>query len=161
MQSLRCLRAWTAFFIFGLVVSGLTAIPLETEQAVLERLAGQGTEGFAGWIHRVAEALRETNAKFPFLAYGTDWLAFGHLVIAVVFIGAWRDPVRNRWLFQFGMIACVAVVPLALIAGGVRGIPLHWRLLDCSFGVFGLVPLWLALRWTGRLATCSARERPA
>ena len=51
--------------------------------------------------------------------------------------------------------------PLALIAGGVRGIPLHWRLLDCSFGVFGLVPLWLALRWTGRLATCSARERPA
>ena len=37
---LRRLRAWTAFFIFDLVVSGLTAIPLETELAVLERLAG-------------------------------------------------------------------------------------------------------------------------
>lgn len=86
------LRAWTACFIFGLVVSGLTAIALETELAVLERLVGQGNDGFAGWIHRVAEALRETNAKFPFLAYGTDWLAFGHLVIAVAFIGAWRDP---------------------------------------------------------------------
>ena len=51
------LCAWTGFFIFGLVVSGLTAIPLETELAVLERLAGQGTDGFAGWIHRVAAAL--------------------------------------------------------------------------------------------------------
>ena len=99
-QQMRRLRVWTAFFIFGLVVSGLTAIPLETELAMLERLAGQGSDGLAGWIHRVADALRETNAKFPFLAYGTDWLAFGHLVIAVVFIGAWRDPVRNKWLFQ-------------------------------------------------------------
>lgn len=56
---LRRLRPWTAFFIIGLVVSGLTAIPLETELGVLERLAGQGTEGFAGWIHRVAEVLRD------------------------------------------------------------------------------------------------------
>ncbi len=59
----RRLRAWTAFFIFGLVVSGLTAIPLETELAVLARLAGQGTDGFAGWIHRVAEALRCRTAR--------------------------------------------------------------------------------------------------
>ena len=43
-ETLRRLRAWTAFFIFGLVVSGLTAIPLETELAVLERLAGQGSD---------------------------------------------------------------------------------------------------------------------
>ena len=34
---------------------------------------------------------------YPLLAYGTDWLAFSHLVLAVVFLGAWRDPVRNRW----------------------------------------------------------------
>jgi len=140
--TLRRLRAWTAFFIFGLVVSGLTAIPLETELAVLERLAGQGSDGLAGWIHRVAEGLRETNAKFPFLAYGTDWLAFGHLVIAVAFVGAWRDPVRNKWLFQFGMIACVAVVPWALGFGELRGIPLGWRLIDCAFGVAGFFPMW-------------------
>ena len=145
-QLLGRLRAWTAFFIFGLVVSGLTAIPLETELAVLERLAGQGSEGFAGWIHRVAEALRETNAKFPFLAYGTDWLAFGHVVIAVAFVGAWRDPVRNKWLFQFGMIACVAVVPWALVFGEVRRIPLGWRLVDCTFGVVGFFPMWLCWR---------------
>lgn len=145
------LRAWTAFFIFGLVVSGLTAIPLETELEILERLVGKGSEGFAGWIHRVAEGLRETNAKFPFLAYGTDWLAFGHLVIAVAFIGAWRDPVRNKWLFQFGMIACVAVVPWALVFGEVRGIPLGWRLIDGAFGVVGFFPMWHCDRLAGRL----------
>ena len=75
-QLLRRLRAWTAFFTFGLVVSGVTAIPLETELALLERLAGQGTEGYAGWIHRVAEALRDRSAVgqcvppvFPFRAF--------------------------------------------------------------------------------------------
>lgn len=143
-QLLRRLRAWTAFFIFGLVVSGLTAIPLETELAVL--VSGQGTGGFGFWIHRVADALQATNLNYPFLAYGTDCLAFGHVVIAIAFIGAWRDPVRNKWLFQFGMIACVAMVPWALAFGAVRGIPLGWRLIDCAFGVVGFFPMWLCWR---------------
>ena len=141
------LRAWTAFFIFGLVVSGLTAIPLETELTLLALLvSGQGADGFGVWIHRVADALQATNLNYPFLAYGTDWLAFGHLVIAMAFVGAWRDPVRNKWLFQFGMIACVAVVPWALGFGAVRGIPLGWRLIDCAFGVVGFFPMWLCWR---------------
>ena len=46
-------------------------------------------------------------------------------------------------MFTFGMIACAGVVPLALIAGPLRGIPFPWRLIDCSFGIFGFVPLWL------------------
>src|SRR5258708_34956825 len=71
--------------------------------------------GLAHWIVRVRDALRATNAAYPFMAYGTDWLAFGHFMIAVAFIGALRDPVRNVWLFTFGMIACVLVVPYALI----------------------------------------------
>ena len=33
---------------------------------------------------------------------------------------------------------------LALIFGPIRGIPLFWRLIDCSFGLFGAIPLWLA-----------------
>ena len=98
------LRAWTAFFIFGLVVSGLTAIPLETELTVLERLAGQGTDGFAGWIHRVGDALRETNAKFSLLAYGTDWLSFGHVVIALAFIGVVGFfPMGRGWRMANGV----------------------------------------------------------
>jgi hypothetical protein len=38
----------------------------------------------------------------PFLAYGTDWLAFAHLAIAVVFIGPWINPVRSQWVITFG-----------------------------------------------------------
>jgi hypothetical protein len=85
---------------------------------------------------------------FPFLFYGTDWLAFGHFVIAIAFIGTLKDPVRNRWLFDFGLIACALVIPFALVMGGVRGIPLWWRLVDCLFGIFGAVPLWLCRKWT-------------
>jgi hypothetical protein len=85
------------------------------------------------------------------MAYGTDWLAFGHFVIAIAFIGALRDPVRNRWLFLFGMISCVLVIPYAIICGAVRGIPFYWRLIDCSFGVVGVFPLWFCWKCTGEL----------
>lgn len=52
---------------------------------------------------------------------------------------------------EWGMIACAAVIPLALIAGPVRDIPAYWRVVDASFGVVGIVPLWLCRRWTLRL----------
>jgi hypothetical protein len=35
-------------------------------------------------------------------------------VIAIAFIGPWRDTVKNIWVIEFGMIACVLVVPFAL-----------------------------------------------
>ena len=97
------------------------------------------------------DALDHTYAAYPFMAYGTDWLAFGHFVIALAFVGALRDPVRNRWLFQFGMISCVLVIPYAITCGAVRGIPFYWRLIDCSFGVIGFFPLWFCWKWTGEL----------
>jgi hypothetical protein len=98
------------------------------------------------WIATVREGLRETYARYPFVAYGTDWLAFAHLVLAVLFVGPWRDPVKNRWVIEFGLFACAAVIPLALICGPLRGIPVYWRLIDCSFGVVGAVPLWVCWR---------------
>jgi uncharacterized membrane protein len=45
-----------------------------------------------------------------------------------------------------GLIASAAVIPLALIAGPIRGIPFPWRLIDCSFGIIASVPLLLAMR---------------
>jgi hypothetical protein len=155
------IRILIAIFIAGLVVSGATAIPLETELELLTRIAGidEASErvGFAGWILKVRDALNETNARYPFLAYGTDWLAFGHFVIAIAFIGPWRDPVRNLWVIEFGMIACVLVVPFALVMGGVRDIPFGWRLIDCCFGVFGIIPLWFCRRLIVRLAELEAK----
>jgi hypothetical protein len=32
-----------------------------------------------------------------------------------------------------------------------RGIPFWWRLIDCSFGIFGTIPLWLCLKWKREL----------
>jgi hypothetical protein len=155
---IRRIRIWTALFIAGLVLSGLTAFPLERELALLNHLldvspvAPAGAEpGLHTWLRRVYEGLADTNQRYPFLAYGTDWLAFAHLVIAVAFLGPLRDPVRNKWVLTFGVIACAGVVPLALIAGYVRGIPFYWRLIDCSFGVFGVVPLLLCLGYVRRL----------
>ena len=142
----RRIRLWLWVFLVGLVLSGVTAIPLTAELDLLARLVGHGDNGLTLWVLRVRDGLRETDARYPFLAYGTDWLAFGHLMIAVAFIGPLRDPVRNVWVLTFGMIACVCVVPWALVFGAVRGIPFFWRLIDCSFGVFGLVPLWLCRR---------------
>ena len=106
---------------------------------------------WALWLTRAQAALRDTATAHPFLFYGVDWLAFGHFVIALAFVGALRDPVRNSWLFTFGMIACALVVPYAFIFGAIRGIPIWWRLIDCSFGVFGIVPLWLCKRWVSEL----------
>ena len=145
-------------FIIGLVISGVTAIPLETELGILTRWIGDGS-GTAKWFMRIREALVETNAKFPFLAYGTDWLAFGHFVIAIAFIGPLRNPVKNIWVVEFGMIACVLVVPFALGMGAVRGIPIGWRLIDCSFGVLGIIPLWLCRREIQALARLAKTDR--
>lgn len=149
----RRIKLLTGLFIAGLTGSGLTAIPLSGELNLLTSVIGpsSGFPALADWLGRVQSALSETQARFPFLFYGTDWLAFGHFAIAIAFIGAWRDPVRNRWLFDFGLIACGLVIPYALAFGGWRGIPLWWRLVDCSFGVAGAIPLWFCRRWAYEL----------
>jgi hypothetical protein len=144
----RRIRWLLVLFIVGLVVSGVTAFPIETELRWLTRVLGADAAdgGVLRWLVAVRDGVIATNRAYPFLAYGTDWLAFAHLAIAALFIGPLRDPVRNVWVVEWGMIACVAVVPLALIAGPIRGIPFYWRLIDASFGVIGIVPLWLCLR---------------
>ena len=148
----------TWMIILGLLVSGITAIPLQAELDLLARMlgtsdisAGQATSDFTKWILIVRDGLRDTYAKYPFMGYGTDWLAFGHIVIAIAFVGALRHPLRNAWLFTFGMIACVLVLPWALLMGELRGIPLYWRLIDCAFGVFGFIPNWLCYKWLREL----------
>jgi hypothetical protein len=45
----------------------------------------------------------------------------------------------------------VLVIPYAFIFGAVRGIPVWWRWIDCSFGVFGFIPLWFCRRWAREL----------
>ncbi len=156
---LRRIRRLVVLFMVCLVLSGLTAVPLEWEVNVLAAVlaippdaAPEVHTGLNHWVATVREGLRETYAEYPFMAYGTDWLAFAHVVIAIAFIGPLVDPVRNLWVTTFGMIACVLVIPTALGFGALRGIPVWWRLIDCSFGVVGFVVLWFCWKHTREIA---------
>jgi len=155
---LRKFRIVLGFFMIALVLSGLTAFPLERELKMVCSARGLGQlhpsdvhNGLDSWLLTVRDGLGEVYPKYPWIAYGTDWLAFAHIVMAVFFIGAYVNPVRNVWVLQAGLAACVLVVLLALVCGPIRHIPLGWRLIDCSFGVVGAVPLWLCLRWAREL----------
>ncbi|MEU3547130.1 hypothetical protein [Streptomyces longwoodensis] len=157
---LKGIRAWLVFFVVCLVLSGATAFPLVHELHWIESLlrslsVPEHLPGLMHWIERVRQGLDATDAEYPFVLYGTDWLAFAHLVIAVAFWGPYRDPVRNIWVVEFGMIACAGIVPLALICGPVLGIPFWWTVVDLSFGVFGVLPLWVVRRKIQRLAAAT------
>jgi hypothetical protein len=150
---LRRARLALAVFTVGLVLSGLTAIPVRWELEMLAGWLGAGPDdaaadhaGLAAFVVRARNAVRDAFDRWPLLAYGTDWLAFAHVVLGVLFVGAVIDPVRNRWVITFGLIACALVIPWAFVFGHVRGIPVAWRLIDCAFGVVGAIPLALARR---------------
>ena len=151
---LRKIRYLIAFFMIGLILSGLTAFPLLKELNLLvsflnpEKLSSLNQSGLVYWILKVRDGLSNIYSQYPFMAYGTDWLAFAHLVTAIFFIGPLLDPVRNIWIIYSGLAACILVLPLALICGPIREIPFFWRLIDCSFGVFGFIPLYYSLKLT-------------
>ena len=148
----RRIRFLLIFFIGALSAAGLTAIPLRWELGLLNQWFG--TDSFlspflpsmAEWISRVNDSVQNGYGQYPFLAYGTDWLAFAHIVIAVALIGPLRDPIKNIWVIELGMIACILLIPWALIFGVVRQIPWFWTLIDISFGAFGIIPLWWVRR---------------
>jgi len=142
-QLKKRIRTWIVLFIVLLILSGVTAFPIETELAFLIQHVSSFPEFMQTWLRTIYDEVKTVNINYPHLSYGTDWLAFAHIVIATVFIGPLINPVKNIWVIQFGMIACIMVFPLALIAGPIRQIPFFWQLIDCSFGVFGLIPLYI------------------
>ncbi|MFE0462601.1 hypothetical protein ACFW1A_25430 [Kitasatospora sp. NPDC058965] len=158
----RRVRRWLLLFVVCLVLSGLTAFPLRAESGLLVDLAHRlpAPHGATAWLERVHAGLVDEDARYPFLAYGTDWLAFAHLVIAGAFLGPLRDPVRNVFVVRWALGACAGIVPLAVVCGPVRGIPVYWSFVDMSFGVVGAVPLLLVLRGIRRLERAAAEPLP-
>ena len=155
---LRRFRIVLLLFMVGLIISGVTAFPLLWEMRVLcdwlgagSAVSADGLTGLTAWVVRVRLGLEDMYAQYPWIAYGTDWLAFAHVVLAVFFIGPLVDPVRNVWVWYAGMIACALVVPLAMICGPLRGIPFGWQMIDCSFGIIGVLPLWYCVRLVKRM----------
>jgi hypothetical protein len=140
-QLLQKIRTLIVIFIVCLIISGVTAFPIETELQYINENFTFLPNIIKEWISTVYSAIKTTNENYPFLSYGYDWLAFAHIVIAIAFIGPLKDPIKNIWVIEFGIIACILVFPLAFIAGPVRKIPFYWQLIDCSFGVIGIIPL--------------------
>ena len=154
-------RLSLGLFVAGLILAGVTAFPLLHELRLLcawlgiaDASAFDSHEGLRWCVAFVTHGLEETRARFPFMAYGTDWLAFGHLCLAIFFVRPFWKPLESDWVLRCGLLCCAAVIPLAVIAGAVRGIPWPWRLIDCSFGVFGALPLLYCLK-----ATAAMRQR--
>lgn len=133
-------KRWLIFIMSMLIISGLTAMPIQAELSIATRFFPDDSL-IGGWLHEIYSAVKDTRHKYPYLFYGYDWLAFAHIVIAIAFFGPYRDPVKNKWVIEFGAIACLLIIPFAFIAGYVRGIPVWWRLVDCSFGILALIPL--------------------
>ena len=141
IDRLKRIKAFLLLFIFFLFLSGLTAIPIDSELTLLLHFAPPHS-ALEIWLSRVLSGYQITKEKYPFLLYGYDWLAFAHFVLTILFVGPYKNPVRNIWIIEFGLIACVLVIPFAFVAGYFRGIPIGWRLIDCSFGVFAFALLW-------------------
>jgi hypothetical protein len=151
-------RQVLGLFIVGLVLSGISAFPLQAELATLSHFLGiddpsafASLHGVHRWIAFVSFGLQQTYAHFPFFGYASDWLGFGHFVIALFFILPLIDPRRYRAVLNVGLIACAGVFVIALVCGPIRGIPWFWRLIDCSFGLIGALPLLYCLRLSNRI----------
>jgi hypothetical protein len=107
-------RIALGIFIIGLVLSGVSALPLQWELSILDRRLGSHLE-LGHFISHVHSGIAQTYARFPFFGYATDWLAFGHFVIAGFFILPFVDPIRYRAVLLVGLAACAGVIVLALI----------------------------------------------
>ena len=147
-QLLTRIRLMIVTFVVLLMLSGITAFPVYTEMKWLMGLRlFNDTSAMGAWLLKVWNGVQAMNDAYPFLFYGYDWMAFAHIIIGLAFIGPYRDPVRNKWIIHWAMMACVAVIPLALIAGIIRGIPWFHIVIDCSFGIIGMIPLLVLKKW--------------
>jgi len=135
-KTIQSIRKLLFAFMIILFLSGLTAIPINAELSFLLKIFSSPSE-LHSWLEKVLSAYKKVNNDTPFLLYGYDWLAFAHFILATLFIGPYRDP--------------VLIFPLAFIAGPFRGIPIGWILIDCSFGLFGFLPLWICYSKTKEL----------
>jgi hypothetical protein len=162
-QTLSRVRALLVFYAVALIVSGLTAVPVEWEVRTAIAVGwGDAAPGTSWWpamhvfLSQVAAAAQDVGARYPYFFYGFDWLAFGICVLGLLFLGAVRDPVRNVLVVKFGLLCCGLVLVFATIVPHLRGLPWFWTFVDGSFGVLGAVPLLLLLRDIRRLDTAPA-----
>ena len=109
------------------------------------------------WLIRLAT---ETCGSSEFCIRLPSPLLHAMTALAVFAVGPWRDPLRNGWVINCYLATCVGVIPLALICGAIRDIPVFWRLIDCSFGVLGALPLLYCLKVEKQISLAPAQAQP-
>lgn len=135
--------------VFGLLVSSITVWPALVELKLAVSIIwgdAEPTGELHAFLLQAIEGLESVNANYPFMFYAGDWLAFAHIVLAILFAGAIRDPVRNIWIVQCGLIMCALVPVLAIVCIPLRGLPMVWFWIDSAFAVGAALPLWVALK---------------
>lgn len=146
------IRVLMITFVVLLMLSGITAFPVYTEMKwIMDMHLFSPDTALGAWLQKVWEGVNATNNQYDFMFYGYDWMAFAHIVIGMAFIGPFRDPVRNKWVIDWAMLACVGVIPLAFIAGPIRHIPWFHMIIDCMFGIIGIIPLLVVRGWINKL----------
>jgi len=148
MKKITQIRLVLGAFIVLLLLSGITAFPLKTEIDFLVKHLYWFSPSLQSWILFLKEEIYNTP---DVMLYGTDWLAFAHIIISLFFIPVLINPVKYQANLMVGMIACLAVFPLAFICGPIRGIPFFHQLIDCGFGVGGIILLGYILIKVKRL----------
>lgn len=124
--------------VFGLLVSSITVWPALVELKLAVSIIwgdAEPTGELHAFLLQAIEGLESVNANYPFMFYAGDWLAFAHIVLAILFAGAIRDPVRNIWIVQCGLIMCALVPVLAIVCIPLRGLPMVWFWIDSAFAV--------------------------
>ncbi len=71
MKLITKIRLLILFFIIALILSGVTAFPVETELRWLLNQPALVPTFAEQWLKDVYAALVETNAKYPMLAMGS------------------------------------------------------------------------------------------
>ena len=132
---------------FGLFVSGVTIWPwdIELSFAISALQAIAGPEPLIQLLQDIQQDMRLLEQSNSFVLYVADWLAFAHLVLAVLFLMALKNPIRNVLVVRFGILCSLSVPVLAITCIPMRGIPLFWILIDSSFALCA-IPLWIALK---------------
>ena len=158
------IRLCLALVIAGLLLSGATAFfPIHETKWLLEQLAstahfGAGTP-LSEWLLHLRSALIAALTTAPFLAYETDREGFGLLLFALLFVGPYRDPIRNRGVINFGLLTCAALAAFAFVAGPLRGIPVLWRCVDAALALLCALPLLLCRHYLHLLEHIASSTR--
>ena len=158
-KTLKKIRIYLVIFFLGILFSLHTVLFVEVETAFFVKHLGPGTAMeqklpiVSEWIENLYISVKETYTNYPAIAYCMDWLSYACVVFAIFMIGAIKDPVKNIWIIQAYMLACLLAAALPFIAGPFREIPIFWRFLDGSLGVIGFFVLLMPYKLTKSLAS--------